>query len=149
APANNWTRLMAGTLDMILAAAKDSASFLPRPALVLLAGAAVAACDAVDAVTDGVIDDPRNCHFDPGSLECSAERQPPNCLSHAQVEAARRVYRGARDPKSGAQIYPGLEPGSELAWVAALNPANPFPIPLSHYRWVAFHDSTWDWKSFD
>ena len=33
APANNWTRLMAGTLDMILAAAKDSATFFTPPAL--------------------------------------------------------------------------------------------------------------------
>ncbi len=149
APANNWTRLMAGTLDMILAAAKDSATFLPPPTLAVLAHAAMAACDAADGVVDGLIDDPRNCHFDPGSVECSPSRAAPDCLSHAQVEAARRVYRGLRDSQSGEQIYPGLEPGSELAWSVAMNPAHPFDIPLSHYRWVGFRDSTWDWKSFD
>lgn len=149
APANNWTRLMAGTLDMILAAAKDSASFLTPPALSALARAAQSACDAADGVTDGVIDDPRNCHFDPASIECGAARTPPDCLSHGQVEAARRIYRGGRDPRSNAQLFPGLEPGSEPLWFVPLNPARPFDIPLSHYRWLVFRDSTWDWKTFD
>jgi len=140
---------MAATLDVILAAAKDSATFLPPPALALLNGAAIASCDAIDGLKDGLIDDPRNCRFDPASIECSAGRQPPDCLTNAQVAAARRIYSGPRDPQSGQQIYPGLEPGSERAWIAAINPASPFPIPLSHYRWVAFRDSTWDWRTFD
>jgi feruloyl esterase len=149
APANNWTRLMLGTLDMILAAAKDSATFLPPPVLRSLNRAALAACDGIDGVIDGVIDDPRKCRFDPASIECKGGEAPPSCLTHAQVEAARRVYRGPTDPRSAASLYPGLEPGSEQAWVAPLNPAQPFAIPLSYYRWLVFRDSTWNWKTFD
>jgi feruloyl esterase len=59
------------------------------------------------------------------------------------------VYRGLKDPRSNTQLWPGLEPGSEPLWFAALNPARPFDIPLSHYRWLVFRDSTWDWKTFD
>ena len=40
APANNWTRLMAGDFDAVLAVAKDPASNLPTPALELLNKAA-------------------------------------------------------------------------------------------------------------
>ena len=46
-------------------------------------------------------------------------------------------------------IYPGLAPGSEPFWGALVNPARPFPIPQSYYRWIVMGDSTWDWKSLD
>ena len=65
APANNWTRLMAGDFDGVLAVLKDPASHLPPPALGLLHRAALAACDNRDGVADGVIEDPRRCPFDP------------------------------------------------------------------------------------
>jgi feruloyl esterase len=44
-------------------------------------------------------------------------------------------------------IYPGYEPGSEPAWPASFT--NPFPIPLSYYRWLVFGDTTWNWRTFD
>src|SRR5262249_15515413 len=43
---------------------------------------AVAACDAADGVTDGVIDDPRTCHFSAMANLCGAPTAPAaNCLS--------------------------------------------------------------------
>ena len=116
APANNWTRLMAGDFDGVLAVLKDPASHLPPPALGLLHRAALAACDSGDGVVDGVIDDPRRCRFDPGTLACAGDQPSATCLTKPQVEAARRVYRGLTDPKTGAQLYPGLAPGSEPFW---------------------------------
>jgi feruloyl esterase len=64
------------------------------------------------------------------------------------VEAARRIYGGLKDPKTGAQLYPGLAPGSEPFWPHR-DPANPFPIPIAHYKWLVFGDPNWDWKTFD
>jgi feruloyl esterase len=121
APANNWTRLMAGDLDAILAVAKDSTTNLPASALGLLYRAALASCDAADGVTDGVLEDPRRCAFDPAMLQCrSMQSSSANCLTPPQVEAARRVYRGLKDPTTGAQLYPGLAPGSEPFWPIAI-----------------------------
>jgi feruloyl esterase len=148
APANNWTRLMAGDFDGVLAVLKDPASQLPLPALGLLYRSVLAACDSADGVADGVLDDPRQCRFDPGQLACTDGQPPATCLTRAQAEAARRVYRGLTDPKTGAQLYPGLAPGSEPYWPHR-DPANPFPIPLSHYKWLVFGDAGWDWKTFD
>jgi feruloyl esterase len=148
APANNWTRLMAGDFDGVLAVLKEPASNLPLAALGLLHRGAIAACDNTDGVVDGVLEDPRRCSFDPGTLACSADRTPLNCLTTAQIEAARRIYRGLKDPKTGAQLYPGLEPGSEPYWPHR-DPSSPFPIPLSHYKWLVFADPNWDWKTFD
>jgi feruloyl esterase len=148
APANNWTRLMAGDLDGVLAVLKDPASHLPPSALGLLHRSVLAACDNADGVADGVIEDPRTCRFDPATLTCSSDQPASTCLTKPQVDAARRVYRGLTDPKTGAQLYPGLAPGSEPFWPHR-DRSNPFPIPLSHYKWLVFADPDWDWKTFD
>lgn len=148
APANNWTRLMAGDFDGVLAVLKDPASHLPLPALGLLHRGVLAACDAVDGLSDGVVNDPRQCKFDPARLACKDNKVSADCLTEAQVNAARRVYTGLKDPKTGAQLYPGLAPGSEPYWPHR-DASNPFPIPLSHYKWLVFGNPDWDWKTFD
>ena len=148
APANNFTRLMAGDFDATLAVLKEPASNLPPAALSALYRGMLAACDAGDGVTDGVLEDPRQCRFDPASLQCAANQKPDSCLSAAQVEAARRVYRGAVDPTSRATIYPGMAFGSEPFWPNR-DPSSPFPIPVSYYKWLVFSDPNWDWKTFD
>lgn len=148
APANNFTRLMAGDFDGILAVLKDPASNLPPSALGLLHRGVLAACDGADGVADGVLNDPRRCTFDPARRTCTANQTPPNCLTTAQVEAARHIYGGLKDPVTGAQLYPGLARGSEPFWPHR-DPANPFPIPVSHYKWLVFADPKWDWKTFD
>jgi feruloyl esterase len=96
---------------------------------------------------DGVLEDPRRCRFDPATLKCAPSQAPGSCLTSAQLEAARRVYTGLKDPESGAQLYPGLAPGSEPFWPNR-NLANPFPIPIAHYKWLVFADPNWDWRTF-
>ena len=148
APANNWTRLMAGDLDATLAVLKDPSSLLDAPALGVLYRGVLAACDGGDGVTDGVLEDPRRCTFDPSTVQCAANQSPDKCLTPAQVEAARRVYRGVKDPTTRAQLYPGLAMGSELYWPNR-DRNSPFPIPIAHYKWLVFADPGWDWRTFD
>jgi tannase/feruloyl esterase len=138
APANNWTRLMAGDLDATIASLKDPASVLDASALGVLYRGVLAACDHRDGVTDGVLEDPRRCAFDPAKLQG---------LTAAQVETARRIYGGVKDPKTGAQLYPGLSAGSEPFWPNR-DANNPFPIPIAHYKWLVFADPNWDWRTF-
>jgi feruloyl esterase len=146
-PANNWTRLMAGDFDGVIAVLQEPSSHLTPAALSLLHRSALATCDTLDGVVDGVIDDPRACRFDPAALTCASGQAAGSCLTAAQVSAAKRVYGGLKEPTTGAQLYPGLAPGSEPFWPHR-DPANPFPIPLSHYKWLVFGDPTWDWKTF-
>lgn len=146
-PANNWTRLMAGDLDGTIAVLQDPASHLPPAALGLLHRAAVAACDGIDGVVDGVLDDPRQCTFDPAALTCAASSAPETCLTSAQVEAARRVYDGLKDPRTGVQVFPGLARGSEPFWPHR-DREQPFTIPIAHYKWLVFGDPSWTWTTF-
>lgn len=87
-------------------------------AVLLLHKAALKACDALDGIVDGQIDDPRSCSYDPAALICSAgPGDPAKCLTRAQVDAARAYYRGPSDDFGNA-LFPGGAPyGGELGWV--------------------------------
>jgi len=80
----------------------------------LIGKAVVDACDRVDGLEDGLIDDPRACRFDPAILACEGD-QAANCLSENQVDALKKIYDGPRDT-AGRQLYEGLPFGSEPFW---------------------------------
>jgi feruloyl esterase len=113
----------------------------------LLHRAAIEACDAVDGLRDGVIDDPRRCHFDPQVLQCK-EGDGPDCLTPPQVAAARKIYAGPTNPRTGAQVFPGLEPGSELQW-SYYSGKNPAPINVAHFRYLVFKNPAWDFRTLN
>jgi len=77
--------------------------------------AVLAACDANDGVRDGIVTDPRTCHFDPAVIECRKGESGDNCLSAAQVAAVRSVYAGVKAPDGEYASYP-LALGSERGW---------------------------------
>ncbi|MBZ5525847.1 MAG: tannase/feruloyl esterase family alpha/beta hydrolase, partial [Acidobacteriia bacterium] len=57
APANDWTHLLvAGVWD--LQAMHDSASYIPASRIPAISAAVLAACDAQDGVSDGIVNDP-------------------------------------------------------------------------------------------
>ena len=87
-------------------------TILPTSKLSLINKAALAACDAVDGVKDGIISNPQACHFDPGILLCKTEEND-QCLTAAQVAAVRKVYAGPKNRRTGEQIIAGYSPGSE------------------------------------
>jgi Tannase and feruloyl esterase len=111
APANYWTHLVTSAIWQLQATMNDSASYIPADKLPAIAKAVDAACDASDGVSDGILNDPRKCHFDPAAILCKAE-DSKECLTAAQVTALKKIYAGPTD-SSGAQIYPGLLPGAE------------------------------------
>jgi len=68
----------------------------PSHKVQILADVVNAACDVLDGVKDGVLNDPRRCHFDPALLQCKPANSP-NCLTGAQVAAVRKIWTGMRD----------------------------------------------------
>jgi feruloyl esterase len=147
APANYWTHLMTGELWIAQAVHKDAASMIPRAKYGLIHRAVLDACDALDGAKDGIIEDPTRCHFDPAVLLCKGE-ESDSCLTAAQVEAAKKIYAPATNPRTGEVIFPPMEPGSELGWTG-LAGEQPFGIPVDHYRYVVFKDPNWDWMKLN
>lgn len=148
AAANPRTHLGAEALWIASATLKDPSSYIPKEKYAVIHQAALAACDARDGVRDGVIEDPASCHFDPKVLKCKGADEP-SCLTASQVEAARKIYTPATNPRTGQEIFPALEPGSELGWGTLAGGPAPFPAILDHYKYVVFKDPNWDWKTFD
>ena len=112
APANYWTHLLAGSIWNAQALALDPASYISAKKLPAIAGAVNDACDKLDGVADGIINDPRQCHFDPNVLLCK-DADADSCLTASQITALKKVYEGAHD-SHGKLIYPGFLPGGEL-----------------------------------
>src|ERR1022692_3133021 len=148
APANFRTHLQIGQIWTAGATLKDSASFIPPAKYPLIHKDAVDACDALDGVKDGVLENPSRCHFDPKVLECKGE-DAATCLTAPQVEAARKIYAGAKNPRTGLQIWPGLLPGSELGWGQTAGGPEPIGLAMAYFRDVVFEDPNWDWRTFN
>jgi feruloyl esterase len=106
------------------------------------------ACDGLDGVKDGVLDDPRRCRFDPRSLACK-DGDGPGCLTTPQEEAARQIYAGPKNPRTGEQIYPGLEPGTELDWRAMAGGPGAFAVHESHFKYLVFADPSWNYLTLN
>ncbi len=119
---------------------------IPASKFPLIHAAALAACDAQDGVKDGVIENPLQCRFDPGALLCKGT-DAPDCLTTAQLETTRDMYRGAVSA-SGKQIFPGLMPGSELGWNSLAGP-EPMGYALESYKLVVFKNPQWDYMTLD
>ncbi|WP_122499921.1 tannase/feruloyl esterase family alpha/beta hydrolase [Pseudomonas viridiflava] len=93
--------------------------------LPILHKALLAQCDVLDGQIDGLISDPRLCRFDPSVVQCKVSADNAKCLTAPEVEAARRIYDGPKDPASGERlIVGGPQPGSELAWAGLFVPVS-------------------------
>ena len=155
-PANDWTRFYAGAhLWYSLALLRDEASWIPPAKVQLLGDAVNEACDALDGVEDGVLDDPRRCDFDPVELQCEGAAGD-DCLTANQVQAVRDIWSGAREA-DGDVIFPGLVPGGEASpggwgrWVTGSEPFRSLHWLAGEgfFRHIVFDDPDWDFRTFD
>jgi feruloyl esterase len=112
APAYNWTGLFTDFIWNAQWLSKPGA-MIPAAKAQLIANAVLARCDKLDGLADGLLSDPRQCHFDPAVLRCNAG-ETNSCLTDPQIVALRAIYRGAHTP-DGKQIYVGFLPGGETA----------------------------------
>ena len=115
----DWTALMFGELwTGVNSSVKGPAFDLPQTQLNLLTNAVVKQCGAQDGgvVSDPFLNDPRDCHFNPSTLQCKSGQDPSTCLTASQLQAVQAIYQGASNPRTHQQIWPGFLPGSETFW---------------------------------
>ena len=144
APANR----NALALWIAFALLKDPASRIPPAKYPVIHRAVLQACDALDGVTDGLIEDPTRCHFDPTVLLCKGA-DGPDCLTAQQVEAARKVYSPAKNPRTGEELFPAYVPGSELGWGVMGSGPDPYQNIVDQFQFVVFKDPSWNWRTFN
>ncbi len=148
APANSMVGLMIGELWTGYAAMKEDARRLSLPKMMAVNRAFVSQCDEKDGLKDEIAGDPERCSFDPGILHCK-EGDREDCLTAPQVAALRDIYAGAKNPRTGEQIFAGFPPGSEQQLMALVSGKEPFPVATSYFRDLVFNNPQWDYKSYD
>jgi feruloyl esterase len=155
APANYWTHLLADAAWNILATLNTPADYIPPSKLPAIQAAALGACDTIDHVKDGVIEDPRQCHFDPSVLLCK-EADSSTCLTAPQLAALKKLYAGSTNSK-GQRIFPGYSPGGEadpagwMPWITGPVPEKSamFAFGTQFFKNMAFDNPDWQFRTFD
>lgn len=127
---------------------KDPASYIPPAKYPLIHRAVLKACDALDGLSDGLIENPTRCKFDPAVLLCKGE-DGTDCLTAPQVEAARKMYAPGRNPRTGKELFGTLAFGSELGWAMHGRGPELRSPNLDQLRYVVFKNPAWDWRTFD
>jgi hypothetical protein len=114
APAYAWSTLLAAGVPAMQSLMGDPRSYIPDRKLAAIQKASLAACDELDGVKDGVINDPGKCRFDPGVLLCK-DGDASDCLTQPQIEALKALYDGPKDAQ-GRNFFSGYSMGDESGW---------------------------------
>ena len=113
-----------------------------------LAKAVLAQCDANDGLEDGIMNDPRECDFDPSTFGLVPDK----------IAAIRSVYDGPRN--AGGPAYAGWPFGGEDAqggwgsWLAGAQannrvggpPSAAFGFGVDIMRYMVIHDPDWRYE---
>src|SRR2546430_2579845 len=91
APANDWSHLFAGFVWNEQALWNTPGAYLKTSKLAAIQSATLATCDALDGVSDGVVEDPRRCTFDPASIACPSGTDGASCLTPPQITAVQKI----------------------------------------------------------
>ena len=130
----------------------------------IVADAVYSRCDAIDGLKDGLLDDPRNCDFEPRrDLPRCETGAGEDCFTSDQIEALETVYGGVIS--RGETLFPGFPFGSEAApptgrrrtsgWAGWLvqedRPSRQQVFAETFLRYMAFEpdEPQYDWRSFD
>jgi len=95
-----------------------------------------------DGVKDNILENPKQCKFDPAVLQCKAGDNA-DCLTAGQVESVRRIYQTPRHERTQEAIYGPMEPGSELGWADVIGGPDPYRYSLAYYRYMVYKDPAW------
>ncbi len=150
AGAATWNQMRAhgARLALNLIVNKDADSIIPPSKYSMIHQAVLDACDALDGVRDGVLENPGKCNFDYSKLLCKAGDNA-ECLTKGQVESAKAMTSPLKDPKTGKALFePHLMPGAELGWatLGGLQPLGPASTAMKN---IVFKDPNWDYHTMN
>ena len=147
APAINWPKFIAAQLWGALLMNTENNPVAPCK-LAAATAAAVASCDLIDGVEDGVLGDPARCYYDPHELvgttyECGT-------FTDDDASIIQRIWLGPRR-QDGRFLWYGMPPGADLSALSGSRgePLQPqaFPIALDWFRYFLAQDPSFDWTT--
>ena len=145
APAINWQKLHMQQMwgPVIMNAAANPVAGCK---LTTATAAAIAACDGIDGVKDGVIEDPKRCTYDPKALVGSSAGDC-GAFSEGDVAVIRRLWDGPRR-EDGSFLWYGMPRGADLGALSSSRGtplrAQPFNISQEWIRYFLTQDPQFD-----
>ncbi|MFF0079169.1 tannase/feruloyl esterase family alpha/beta hydrolase [Streptomyces canus] len=146
APAVNWDEFEVATLwpQVVM---NNEKTYPSQCEFTAFTNAAVKACDSLDGVKDGLVNDPSRCDFDPRRLIgtkvlCQGKELT---ITAADATVVRKIWDGPRTT-SGKKLWYGVPVGADIwALAAHTDPdadgnvvGSPFPVPAAWLQlWVA------------
>jgi len=111
--------------------------------------AAIRACDKIDGVEDGVIEDPMRCDFDPKAL-VGTTAGACGTITEADAAIIRTIWEGPRR-RDGSFLWYGLTRGASFAGLSGTGGTPlggmPNPITLEWWRFFLNQNPQWDWHT--
>jgi feruloyl esterase len=153
APTLDWTSIMIKGLWNRTALAHSG---LTAAKMAEVFKAVMAKCDQIDGVRDGLIDDPRRCHFSVEKDLPHCHSAPANgCFTAAQLDALRKLYggppKGRGVPAWDYQLV-GFEDPRTLAPFVMMPDSTQGVLPAMADQWmkyIAFRDPDYRSSTFD
>jgi len=148
APAINWTNLMMQSFwgSMLMNAASNP---IPQCKLAAATAAAIDACDGLDGVKDGVIEDPKRCTFDPKALVGTSAGEC-GTFTQADADIIRKLWEGPRR-EDGGPLWYGPARGADLNPLAGSRGAplvpQPFAFAVDWLRYFLTQNPQFDWTT--
>ncbi len=154
APAYAWTDLMVSGGIAMKALLESPANYIPAAKVATISHAVLAACDQGDGLRDGLVTDPRACHFDPATIACSAGGGQ-RCLTAAQEKALGALY--SAHTVSGEALPGVLATGAEQdpngwpSWITGTAPAKSAGVGFAtgFFSNMVYGDRKWDLHTFE
>jgi hypothetical protein len=146
ANAFNWDRFITAELWPAVVMNQEVGAPIASAKLNAVNSAAITACDGLDGIPDGIIQDPRACTYSATAFICKANGGPstdPNCLTPPEAAAVDKIWDGPRDAK-GNRIWYGLERGTSFGGLAG---SNPFSIAVDHFKYWIHQNPSFDWHT--
>jgi hypothetical protein len=142
APAFNWDRFIPSEQWGEIAMNQEVGAPISVAKLNAVKSASIAACDALDGITDGVIQDPRACHYKASASACTGD--PATCLTSAEANAVNKIWDGPPGQKSGERLWFGLERGTTFL---GLDGPSPFSISTQWFQYWVNQNPGFDWHT--
>ncbi|KAH9838382.1 feruloyl esterase-like protein [Rhodofomes roseus] len=103
-------------------------------------------CDAIDGLSDGIINDPRLCDFNASALACQSGQNSTTCLSSIQVETFEKAYSDyiVNDHWVFGSYYPGGEVGYSTGYTEKVS-----TVSQSWFRYMLLNDTTWQLREYN
>jgi hypothetical protein len=129
---------------------KESKDVLPTCKEGAFQAAAVKACDSKDGVSDGIISDSADCHWNANQL--IGTDTPCGVITATDAAVLNRIWQGPVT-ESGRLLWPGIERGASLSYLGATSTTNsvttvqPFVIPVGWLGTWLLQNTNWNWQT--